>query len=347
MKALLLSEIVVGLFLRFFIIFSRKEVIIIKHMFNILNLKKLISGLIIILGITFVSFALMYISPGDPVEIMMSSNGSTVSEEVINLKKEELGLNKSFLEQYATWLKGVATGNLGTSIKYNRPVSQEILSKLPATLYLALLSLIISIIIALPIGVFVASNNNKISEKIIRILSLFGPSMPSFFIALILMYFACYKFRLLPVSNDGPSAIILPTITMVVGIASKFIRQIKSIVLEELNKEYVIGLKVRGVSKNQILFKHVLKGCALPIVTMLGLSFGSLLGGATIVETVFMWPGIGKYAVEAISSRDYPVVQGYIVWMSLIFLLINYLTDKSYYLFDPRLRRERGENSKW
>ena len=346
MKALLLSEIVVGLFLRFFIIFSRKEVIIIKHMFNMLNLKKLISGLIIILGITFVSFALMYISPGDPVEIMMSSNGSTVSEEVINQKKEELGLNKSCLEQYATWLKGVATGNLGTSIKYNRPVSQEILSKLPATLYLALLSLIISIIIALPIGVFAASNNNKISEKIIRILSLFGPSMPSFFIALILMYFACYKFRLLPVSNDGPSAIILPTITMVVGIASKFIRQIKSIVLEELNKEYIIGLKVRGVSKNQILFKHVLKGCALPIVTMLGLSFGSLLGGATIVETVFMWPGIGKYAVEAISSRDYPVVQGYIVWMSLIFLLINYLTDKSYYLFDPRLRRERGENSK-
>ena len=346
MKALLLSEIVVGLFLRFFIIFSRKEVIIIKHMFNILNLKKLISGLIIILGITFVSFALMYISPGDPVEIMMSSNGSTVSEEVINQKKEELGLNKSFLEQYATWLKGVATGNLGTSIKYNRPVSQEILSKLPATLYLALLSLIISIIIALPIGVFAASNNNKISEKIVRILSLFGPSMPSFFIAHIHKYFACYKFRLLPVSNDGPSAIILPTITMVVGIASKFIRQIKSIVLEELNKEYIIALKVRGVSKNQILFKHVLKGCALPIVTMLGLSFGSLLGGATIVETVFMWPGIGKYAVEAISSRDYPVVQGYIVWMSLIFLLINYLTDKSYYLFDPRLRRERGENSK-
>lgn len=346
MKALLLSEIVVGLFLRFFIIFSRKEVIIIKHMFNILNFKKLISGLIIILGITFVSFALMYISPGDPVEIMMSSNGSTVSEEVINQKKEELGLNKSFLEQYATWLKGVATGNLGTSIKYNRPVSQEILSKLPATLYLALLSLIISVIIALPIGIFAASNNNKISEKIIRILSLFGPSMPSFFIALILMYFVCYKFRLLPVSNDGPSAIILPTITMVIGIASKFIRQIKSIVLEELNKEYVIGLKVRGVSKNEILFKHVLKGCALPIVTMIGLSFGSLLGGATIVETVFMWPGIGKYAVEAISSRDYPVVQGYIVWMSLIFLLINYLTDKSYYLFDPRLRRERGENSK-
>ena len=346
MKALLLSEIVVGLFLRFFIIFSRKEVIIIKHMFNILNFKKLISGLIIILGITFVSFALMYISPGDPVEIMMSSNGSTVSEEVINQKKEELGLNKSFLEQYATRLKGVATGNLGTSIKYNRPVSQEILSKLPATLYLALLSLIISVIIALPIGIFAASNNNKISEKIIRILSLFGPSMPSFFIALILMYFVCYKFRLLPVSNDGPSAIILPTITMVIGIASKFIRQIKSIVLEELNKEYVIGLKVRGVSKNEILFKHVLKGCALPIVTMIGLSFGSLLGGATIVETVFMWPGIGKYAVEAISSRDYPVVQGYIVWMSLIFLLINYLTDKSYYLFDPRLRRERGENSK-
>lgn len=346
MKALLLSEIVVGLFLRFFIIFSRKEAIIIKHIFNIINLKKLISALIIILGITFVSFALMYISPGDPVEIMMSSNGSTVSEEVINQKKEELGLNKSFLEQYATWLKGVATGNLGTSIKYNRPVSQEILSKLPATLYLALLSLIISVIIALPIGVFAASNNNKTSEKIIRILSLFGPSMPSFFIALVLMYFACYKFRLLPVSNDGPSAIILPTITMVVGIASKFIRQIKSIVLEELNKEYVIGLKVRGVSKNKILFKHVLKGCALPIVTMIGLSFGSLLGGATIVETVFMWPGIGKYAVEAISSRDYPVVQGYIVWMSLIFLLINYLTDKSYYLFDPRLRRERGENSK-
>lgn len=346
MKALLLSEIVVGLFLRFFIIFIRKGVIIIKYLFNILNLKKLINTLIIILGITFVSFALMYISPGDPVEIMMSSNGSTVSEEVINQKKEELGLNKSFLEQYATWLKGVATGNLGTSIKYNRPVSQEILSKLPATLYLALLSLIISVIIALPIGLFAASNNNKISEKIIRILSLFGPSMPSFFIALILMYFVCYKFRLLPVSNDGPSAIILPTITMVIGIASKFIRQIKSIVLEELNKEYVIGLKVRGVSKNEILFKHVLKGCALPIVTMIGLSFGSLLGGATIVETVFMWPGIGKYAVEAISSRDYPVVQGYIVWMSLIFLLINYLTDKSYYLFDPRLRRKRGENAK-
>ncbi|MDY2738142.1 ABC transporter permease [Intestinibacter sp.] len=319
----------------------------IKNIINVDNLKKLASGIIIILGITFISFALMYISPGDPVEIMMSSNGSAVSEAVINKKKEELGLNKSFLEQYTIWLKGLATGNLGTSIKYNRPVTQEILSRLPATLYLALLSLIISVIIALPIGIFAAANNNKISERIIKILSLFGPSMPSFFIALVLMYIVCYKFRLLPVSNSGSSAIILPTITIVIGTSSKFIRQIKSIVLEELSKEYVIGLQVRGVSKREILFKHVLKGCALPIATMIGLSLGSLLGGSTIVETVFMWPGIGKYAVEAIASRDYPVVQGYVVWMSFIFLIINYLTDKSYYWFDPRLKlNKRGEKSK-
>ena len=319
----------------------------IKNIINVNNLKKLASGIIIILGITFISFALMYISPGDPVEIMMSSNGSAVSEAVINKKKEELGLNKSFLEQYTIWLKGLATGNLGTSIKYNRHVTQEILSRLPATLYLALLSLIISVIIALPIGIFAAANNNKISERIIKILSLFGPSMPSFFIALVLMYIVCYKFRLLPVSNSGSSAIILPTITIVIGTSSKFIRQIKSIVLEELSKEYVIGLQVRDVSKRDILFKHVLKGCALPIATMIGLSLGNLLGGATIVETVFMWPGIGKYAVEAIASRDYPVVQGYVVWMSFIFLIINYLTDKSYYWFDPRLKlNKRGEKSK-
>lgn len=280
----------------------------------------------------------MHISPGGPAEMMLSAGGIPVTEESVIEKKKEMGLDKHFITQYSNWIKGFIKGDLGESLILHESVNKLIISKLPATIYLAGVSLGISLIISIPIGIFCAVNNGKISEKIVGLLTLVGPSTPSFFIALLLMYFVCLKFKLLPVIDSGATKIILPAITIVIGTSSKFIRQIRAIVLEELNKEYVVGLKSRGVKKNEILYKHVLKNCALPIVTLVGLSLGSLLGGTTIVESVFMWPGVGKFAIDSIARRDYPVVQGYVVWMALIFLLINFLTDLSYKKFDPRVK---------
>ena len=282
----------------------------------------------------------MYISPGNPAEMMLSAGGVPLTEEVVQQKKIEMGLDKPFLTQYAKWIKGFVKGDLGESLIYHESVNQLIISRLPATIYLAVVSLVVSLLIAIPIGIFCAVNNGKLSEKIIKILTLIGPSSPSFFIALLLMYFICLKLNLLPVIDSSRTKIILPAITIIIGIASKFVRQIRVIVLEELNKEYVLGLRSRGVNKYEVLFKHVLKNCALPIVTLIGLSLGSLMGGTTIVESVFMWQGVGKFAVDSIYRRDYPVVQGYVVWMALIFLIINYMTDLLYKKLDPRIKSE-------
>lgn len=307
--------------------------------------KKIISVLIVVFGITFLSFSLMYISPGDPAEMMLSAGGVPLTKEVVENKRVEMGLDKPFIVQYANWLEGFVRGDLGESLIYHESVNHLIISRLPATIYLAVVSLVGSLLIAIPLGVFCAVNNGKLSEKIIKLVTLIGPSTPSFFIALLLMYFICLKLSLLPVIDSGVTKIILPAITIIIGTSSKFVRQIRAIVLEELSKEYVLGLKARGVNKYEILFKHVLKNSALPIVTLIGLSLGSLMGGMTIVESVFMWQGIGKFAVDSIARRDYPVVQAYVVWMALIFLIINYGTDLLYKKIDPRIKSEGVTNN--
>lgn len=296
----------------------------------------------VLLGITFFTFALTYFSPGDPAVLMLNATGVTPSPELVEKVREQLGLNKPFLTQYLYWLTEVLKGNFGTSYKYSKPVLDLILSALPATFKLAGVSMILMMIIALPLSIISALYRNRALDYIIRVMSFLGISMPGFWIGLLLMYIFSIKLKILPVMGDsGWTSIILPTVTLTIAMASKYTRQLRTAILEEISKDYVIGAKARGIKDKAVLLSHVLQSSLLSIVTLLGLSLGSLLGGTAIVETIFSWPGVGKLAVEAIFSRDYPLIQGYVVWMTVIYILINMLVDISYYILDPRIRLEK------
>lgn len=321
---------------------QQKEVTGVKMLQSVL--KKIGSFLIILLGITFLSFLLSYLSPSDPVEIMMKKKGNMVSEEVIEQKREELGLNQPLVVQYVNWLKGIVKGDFGTSYKSNKPVLQEIQKCLPYTIKLTLLSMFLTIVISTPLGVLCARYKDGWLDNLLRFVTYLFSSLPSFFLALVLMYCFALKLKWVPVIAKGSTGgIVMPALVLSLTLAAWYIRQVRAIVLGELEKEYIDGLLARGVSETKIMFGHVLRNCLMPLVTLVGISFGTMLGGSTIVESIFTWPGVGKMAVDSITSRDYPVIQGYVVWMALIFLFINALVEISYSLLDPRLRKGREE----
>lgn len=321
---------------------QQKEVTGVKMLQSVL--KKIGSFLIILLGITFLSFLLSYLSPSDPVEIMMKKKGNMVSEEVIEQKREELGLNQPLVVQYVNWLKGIVKGDFGTSYKSNKPVLQEIQKCLPYTIKLTLLSMFLTIVISTPLGVLCARYKDGWLDNLMRFVTYLFSSLPSFFLALVLMYCFALKLKWFPVIAKGSTGgIVMPALVLSLTLAAWYIRQVRAIVLGELEKEYIDGLLARGVSETKIMFGHVLRNCLMPLVTLVGISFGTMLGGSTIVESIFTWPGVGKMAVDSITSRDYPVIQGYVVWMALIFLFINALVEISYSLLDPRLRKGREE----
>ena len=294
----------------------------------------------ILIGITFLSFAMMRLAGGDAVTYMYENAGVNVSQEIIDQAKAEYGLDKPFLVQYATWFTGMVTGNMGTSYVSHRDVSETFISKLPATILLTITSIVLTVLIAIPLGILSAVKQNKWVDYLIRFLSFIGNSMPNFFAALVLIYFLSIKMNLLPViTNDNiVQSLVLPTLTLAISMASKYTRQVRATVLEELGKDYVAGARARGVRGRVIIWKSVMKSSMLTIITLLALSIGSLLGGTTIVETIFMWDGVGKMAVDAITMRDYPIIQAYVAWMAVIYVLVNLVTDIIYHYLDPRVR---------
>ncbi|MBD7911210.1 MULTISPECIES: nickel ABC transporter permease [Clostridium] len=304
---------------------------------------RLIYVIPVLFGITFLTFALTYLSPGDPAELMLSATGNTPSQELIQQVREGLGLNKPFFVQYLNWLASVFSGDFGISYKYSKPVLDLILGALPATFKLAGLTMLMTVIVALPLGILSALYRNRLLDNVIRGISFLGISLPAPWIAIILMYIFALKFKLLPVmGSTNWTSIILPSASMTILMASRYVRQVRVYILEEISQDYVIGARARGVRDRSVLLRHVLRTTLSPIITQLGLSFGVLLGGAVIIETIFSWPGVGKLAIEAIFTRDYPLIQGYVVWMTIIYMLINMLVDISYYILDPRMRLEKG-----
>ena len=284
----------------------------------------------VLLGITFLTFTLTYLSPGDPATLMLNATGVTPSPQLVEQVREGMGLNKPFLTRYGEWFLGVIQGDFGVSYQYGRPVSDVILSRLPATLKLAGTSMLLMMIIALPLGIISALYKNKALDYIIRIVSFVGISMPSFWLGLLLMYLFSVKLKILPImGNSEWTSIVLPTITLSMAMASKYTRQLRVAILEEIGQDYVMGAKARGLKERAILLRHILQKSFIPIVTLLGLSVGSLLGGAAIVETIFVWPGVGRLAIDAIFSRDYPLIQGYVVWMAVIYVVVNMVVDIS------------------
>ena len=299
-----------------------------------------IQTLILLVGITFLSFLLSWLSPGDAAERMLKKSGMMVTEEQLEAKREELGIDQPLLVQYKNWLVKLCKGDLGTSYKSKKEVAQELAKNLPYTAALTAVSMILVILISLPVGILCAQHRNGLFDNIWRGVTYLFSSLPSFFVALLLMYVLALKLGLLPViATRNWKGILMPALVLALTLSAWYIRQVRAIVLKELSKGYIDGLKSRGISRRKILFGHVLKNSMLPLVTLFGISIGNMMGGTTIVESIFFWPGVGKMAVDAINYRDYPVIQGYVVWMALIFLVINFAVDASYQFLDPRVRK--------
>ena len=221
-----------------------------------------------------------------------------------------------------------------------KAVFPAFISKLPATLLLTVVSIALTIIISIPLGVLAAVKQNRFTDYLIRAASFLGNSMPNFFVALLLMYFFAIRVKIFPViaSEVSMESVALPSLTLAIAMSAKYLRQVRATVLDELSKDYVVGAKARGVRFSVTLYKSVLKACLVTIITLLTLSIGSLLGGTAIVESIFLWDGVGKLAVDAINMRDYPMIQAYVMWMAIIYVCVNLITDLSYRVLDPRIR---------
>ncbi len=301
--------------------------------------RRFLSLLVILLGLTFFVFAMTAILPSDPVQQLLASMGAEQNPEVISKLKEQYGLDKPFLVQYVEWMKGVVQGDLGMSVHYGQTVNEVLSRKLPNTINLAVASFFLMIIIAFPLGILSAVYHKKPIDTIIRMISFVGLAMPNFWVGLILIYWLAVQLKLLPVSgSESAEHLIMPSITLAIGLAALFIRRIRSAMLEQMNQLYILGGEARGLSRMRIIFCHVLPNSLLTLVTLLGISFGDLLGGTMIVETIFGWNGIGKTAIEAITNRDYQLIQGYVLWVGTIYVMVNLLVDISYKYLDPRIR---------
>ena len=303
-------------------------------------LRRLLQLIPILLIITFLSFGMMRLAGSDAVLQKMENTGMVVSQELIDAARAELGLDKPFLTQYFVWLGNLRRGDMGTSYSSGREVFPTFISKLPATLLLTVVSILLTILVSIPLGVLAAVKQNRFTDYVIRAASFLGNSMPNFFVALLLMYIFAIRLGWLPVISREVSvqSVILPALTLAIAMSAKYLRQVRATVLDELSKDYVVGAKARGVKFTVTLMKSVLRASLVTIITLLTLSIGSLLGGTAIVESIFMWDGVGKLAVDAINMRDYPMIQAYVMWMAMIYVCVNLITDLSYRALDPRIR---------
>lgn len=304
--------------------------------------KRLAQLILVLLGVSFLTFIVSQATPSDPAEMKYVAMGIVPSQELLEATRDEMGLNDPILVQYGRWLVNLLQGDLGESSKYSEPVLMQMTRKLPATLKLALSTGVVMIILSFPLGVLSAVKKNKFTDYLIRFVSFFGISMPNFWLALLMIYFFSVELGWLSVmSTDDFKGMILPVATLAIPLVCRYIRQIRVSILEELNSNYVIGARARGISETSILFRHVMPNAMLSIITMMGLSVGSMLGGAAIVETIFSWRGIGDMVVQGIRVRDYNLIQGYVVWMAIIYVVVNLLVDISYMFLDPKMRVNR------
>lgn len=296
--------------------------------------------LIVLIGISFFTFSLTYLSPGDPAEIMLTECGHIPTPELLAQTRAELGLDKPFIEQYGTWCYSVASGNMGKSYSLRIPVVEKIAQAFLPTLNLSLLALFFMLIISIPLGILAAVKANKWQDYLVRMVTFAGISIPSFWLGLIFLSIFGVVLKWVSVSGGKTDfkSMILPALTISLAMSAKYTRQVRHIFLEELDKSYVAGARMRGIKERIILWKHVLPNAMLPLITLLGLSLGSLLGGTAVVEIIYNWPGMGSMAVKAISYRDYPLIQAYVLLIALIYLIINMLVDFSYKYLDSRVK---------
>lgn len=306
-------------------------------------LSRLLQMIVVLIGISFLTFILTYISPGDPVRTMLSASGVMPDEELIQSIRGQMGLNDPFLTQYFRWLTNCLHGDFGNSYSFSKPVLTLLAVRLWPTLRLTVFSMVLMLLISVPLGMLSAVYKNTWIDYLVRGLTFLGVSIPNFWVGLLLMLVFCVQVNWLPVICSGGDfkSMILPSVTLAIAMSSKYTRQVRTAVLEELSQDYVIGARARGVQEWKILWLNIFPNSFLPLITMLGLSIGSLLGGTSVVEVIFSYPGLGNLAVSAITSCDYNLIQGYVLWIAVIYMAINLIVDISYNLVDPRMRLKR------
>ena len=290
----------------------------------------------VIFGVLLLTFLLVHLVPGDPVEVMLGESASAADRAQLSA---ELGLDQSLVVQFGRYLNKLAHGDLGVSIHSKKPISDLLAERLPATAKLALLALSFAIFIGLPLGIIAALNVKKWPDKLANLLSLTISAMPHFWMGPMLMMVFALWLGLLPVSGmETTSSIILPAMTLGFGLAAILTRMTRASMLEVLHEDFIRTARAKGLNESTVIFRHALRAALLPIITVLGLQLGSLLAGAVITETVFVWDGIGRLLVESIEKRDYPVTQACVMVVALTYVLVNIVTDLVYTKIDPRVR---------
>ncbi|HTI53449.1 MAG TPA: ABC transporter permease [Verrucomicrobiae bacterium] len=299
--------------------------------------RRLGQAAIVALGVSLVAFALVHLS-GDPVRLMVSTDAPPEQVETV---RRALGFDRPLPEQFARWVGRAARGDLGISLRSNRPVGRLIAERFPATLELTAAALVIAVGLAVPAGIVSAVKRGSAIDRLAMVGSVAGQALPIFWLALLLIAFFGVRLRWFPVYGHGTWAhLVLPAVSLSTIVLGRLARLVRSSMLEVLGQDYVRTARAKGVGEVRVLTGHALKNAAIPIVTLLGLQFAQLLGGAVVTETIFAWPGIGRLVVEAIFNRDFPVVQGVVLVVSLIFVAVNLLVDLAYVALDPRIRTE-------
>jgi peptide/nickel transport system permease protein len=290
----------------------------------------------VLLGAATLVFALIHLIPGDPAQAIL---GETASEAEVAALRERLGLNRPLLAQYGGFLQNAARGDLGTSLRSNAPVSREIGDRLPATLELAAAAMIVAIGVSLPLGIVAAVRRGTIVDHVATTLALTGISIPNFWLGPLLALVFAVELGWLPVSGRGTVGnLVLPAISLGAALAAILARMTRASLLEELREPYVQAARARGASNTRAVLRHAFRNSLIPVVTLIGLQFGAVLTGAVITETVFAWPGIGRLLIQSIGFRDYPIVQGCILFIAVTYVGMNLLTDLVYGVLDPRIR---------
>jgi ABC-type dipeptide/oligopeptide/nickel transport system permease component len=301
-------------------------------------IRRLLLTIPVLLGVATLVFALIHLVPGDPAQAMLGE-GATV-EEVERLRGQ-LGLDRPLPAQYADFLGGILRGDLGTSFRYGTPVALEIRTRLPNTAILAIAAMLAAILFAIPLGILAAVFRGTWVDHAAMTTALVGISMPNFWLGpLLAILFAVYL-GWLPVSGTGsPAHLVLPAVTLGAALSAILARMTRASLLEELRELYVLAARSRGLSQTRAVLRHAFRNSLIPVVTIIGLQFGAVLTGTIITETIFAWPGIGRLLIQAINFRDYPLIQGCILFISITYVAMNLLTDLTYGYLDPRIRYE-------
>ncbi len=293
----------------------------------------------ILIALSFLTFLLMYLAPGDAAVKKLNAQGIAVSQEVLDRTRADMGLDRPFLVQYGSWAWKALRGDLGTSYKDGQSVAGKLGKAMGRTALLALGSLALSLLVSLPLAVFTAVKKDSVPDYLLRFLSFVGNSLPNFLISVLLMYFLCVRAKLLPVvAEKNLRGLLLPALALSIPLIGRFLRQFRAEILEELGKSYVSAALGRGVRGRYILLRNVLHNASISILTVVGLSVGTLFGGSVVIETIFRCPGLGKLAMDAITNRDYPVIQGFVLFSAVVYVTVNLLTDIAYRWIDPRVR---------